>query len=52
MIFNVLECSSRVGYHDSVPRVGRAACVARVGTPPFVEGSCLPAREPVLIGGM
>jgi len=52
MIIDVLECSSPIGYYDSVPRVGRAACVARVGSPPFVEGSCLPAREPVLIGGI
>lgn len=45
MIIDVLECSSLMGYYDTVPQMGRATCVACVGSPPFVEGLCLQVAQ-------
>jgi hypothetical protein len=45
MIIDVLECSSLMSYYDTVPQMGRVTCVARVGSPPFVEGLCLPVAQ-------
>jgi hypothetical protein len=45
MIIDVLECSSDLIYHDSIPRVGRVTCVTRVGSPPFVVGLVWPGTQ-------